>query len=115
MHLTREHESSETNEWLPCDLMRALTRHSCVIRLHDTGAVMAIELTEPLDITRACLACALLPVSGHVRLGAYESHRYTGCVLRVQFQDLVFPEPMSFKRKPQRATQGALPHAKNKS
>lgn len=114
MHVMRDDEPTETDAWQPCDLMRALSRHSCVIRLHDTGAVLAIELAEPLDITRACLACALLPVSALVRLGCFESHRYTGCALQVKFQELVFPEPLRFQRRSRRETPGA-PRVKNES
>lgn len=101
MHLTHE-ESLYGDEWLPCDLMRALTRRSCVIRLHDTGAVMQIHLSEPLEITRACLACALLPITGLVRLGPFENHQYTGCAIHLSYTDMVFPAPMRFQWAPMR-------------
>lgn len=97
MHLSRE-ECSQEREWLACDFLRTLTRTSCVIRLHDTGAVIDIHLAEPLDITRACLVSALLPVPARVQLGAFEGHRYRDCILDVQFSQIIFPGPMLYLR-----------------
>jgi hypothetical protein len=75
--------------WRPCHVLRHEGRHSCIIRLDNTGAILQIGLKEPIDVTRACLVCALKPVAAKVVL----SQDLTSCELDVEWPSMRTPMP----------------------
>lgn len=83
----------------PCDLMRVMTRTACVIRLHRTGALLDIELAEPLSLARAAMTSPLMPAPATVVLGPYEGGKYLACQLNVEFAAPRFPPPIQFSRR----------------
>ena len=106
--LAREKPGMEGREplvWLPCDFLRHVHRQECIIRLHSTGAIVQIRLDEPLDVTRACLVCALKPAPGRVQLGepGEKDGVFAGSVLEVDWpvhshRDM--PPPIRYVRVP---------------
>ena len=105
--------------FLPCQFLRSKSKHVCVISLESTGAVMEIELKDPLDITRACLVCATKPVDAAVRMGDWEGGMHRKCELRVAWQSSQtsgeggMPPPARYVRKPIRR-QERLPDLKRR-
>jgi hypothetical protein len=55
-------------EWTDCQFLRPLGSRACVVRLETSGAILQIALQDPVDITKACLACPTKPVPARVRL-----------------------------------------------
>lgn len=72
-----------TDAFVPCQFMRSKSKQVCVIRLQSTGVILEIELSDPLDVTRACLVCATKPVDAAVRLGDWEDGMHRKCDIRV--------------------------------
>jgi hypothetical protein len=84
---------------MECELLRALSKRSCTIRLSDTGAVLQIELRHDLDITRAAVVCALKPVKARVELGPYVGHQHVDCTLLPEFSSEPYGPPARFVRR----------------
>ena len=100
----------EIREWLACDLLRHMHRQECVVRLSTTGAIVQVRLVEPLDVTRACLVCALKPAPGRIQLGepCEKDGVFAGSVLEVDWPNTThsgMPPPTRYTRV-QRPDQG---------
>jgi hypothetical protein len=76
-------------KWQTCHVLRHEGRHSCIIRLDSTGAILQIGLKDPIDVTRACLVCALKPIAAKVIL----AQDLTACELDVEWPSLRTPMP----------------------
>ena len=95
----------EGREWVDCDLLRHVHRQECVVRLNKTGAIVQVRLTEPLDVARACLVCALKPVPGRIQLGepCEKDGVFAGSVLVVDWPVAShgsMPPPIRYTRVP---------------
>lgn len=87
-------------EWTDCQFLRPIGPRSCVVRLEKTGAILQITLREPLDITRACLACPTKPIPARVRLA--EDLAEQPCELAIAWPESAvqpMPAPLRFVRK----------------
>lgn len=89
-------EADEEPEWLPCHFLRHAGQRACVIRLDDTGAILQIGLRSPIDVTRACMICALKPVPARIRWGDGEAPDEM-CELSIEWPAV--PPPSRFNRK----------------
>jgi hypothetical protein len=79
--------------WIPCHFLRHAGQSACVIRL-DTGTILQIGLSSSIDVTRACMICALKPVPACIRWGPDNPHE--GCELAIQWPEV--PAPARFTR-----------------
>jgi hypothetical protein len=94
--------------WIPCQFLRHAGRNACVIRLDDTGAILQIGLSSPIDVTRACMICALKPVPARIRWGEGGAHE--GCELAIEWP---VPPPVRFVRK--KTTYTRKPHKRQRT
>ena len=92
--------------FIPCQFLRSKSKQVCVIRIQSTGAIIEIELLDPLDVTRACLVCATKPVDAAVQLGEWVDGIHRKCHLRIAWPCTpqngvhgVIPPPMRYVRK----------------
>jgi len=85
-----------------CELMRILERNKAVIRLNSTGAIMCIELSQPIDMTNSCPFSPLNPMPAMVELGDYRDKLHRGCTLTVQWCKITHPPPKIFRRTSRR-------------
>lgn len=94
---------SEPIQWTDCHFLRPVGSRSCVVRLAGTGAILQICLTEPLDITRACLACPTRPIPARIRL--VEDLAQDSCELDIAWPASIpsMPPPCRFIRKKTRS------------
>lgn len=83
----------------PCELMRILDRKKAVIRLASTGAIMCIELSNPIDLSNSSPFSPLNPMPAMVDLGDYLDKIHRACSLQVQWTPHMHPPPMIFRRK----------------
>ena len=94
--------------WIDCHFLRHAGQIACVIRL-DTGAILQIGLSSRIDMTRACMVCALKPVPARIRWGPDDPHE--GCELAMQWPEV--PVPTRFTRT--RRTSGPAAKRQRKS
>ena len=80
-------ESNASEKWIDCEFIRFLQRDACVIRILETGALVQVGLSEPLDLTRACVVSALYPVPARVMLGDFSKGCFKECKLEINWQD----------------------------
>jgi hypothetical protein len=89
--------------WQDCQFLRHINRHECVVRLTDSGAVIQIELANPLDVTRACLITPIKPVNAKLCLDAngYSALVYRNCKLEIVWpaHTCIMPPPARYTRK----------------
>jgi hypothetical protein len=64
-----------------CQIIRYLGEDRCVIRLKDTGAVIPIKMSSPLDVAKLALVTSLRPVEAKAVLGPYENEWFKDCLL----------------------------------
>jgi hypothetical protein len=81
-----------------CLLLRALDRRVVAIMLKSTGAIMAIELAEPLDTSESSPFSPVKPVNAVVELGQYSDTMHIGCTLKVEWERKTHPLPRSFRK-----------------
>jgi hypothetical protein len=89
------------SEGVPCLILRTTCRTGCVIQLQNTGATVEIELNTPLDLSRACLICAIHPVRAVVKLGQLKGYMIRDCeLLSVDWPaHQEFAPPVRYQRK----------------
>lgn len=80
-------------------MLRFEGRHRCAVQLPDTGAVLTLNLGEPVDWSRAGMVSVLMPVRARATLGPLEGAEYTGCTLALEWPRISYPPPRGFKRK----------------
>jgi hypothetical protein len=88
-----------------CQLIRHLNRSECVIRLEASGAFLHIRLASPLDVTRACMVCAINPSPGMVTLGPYVKGYFTESTLEIDWPARTYPPPAKIVRRSNLAAQ----------
>lgn len=85
---------------LRCRVIRYLGGKKCVIRLHDTGAIIPIGVDTGLDVDRAVGLHPLRDVEATVVLGRFEPNGwFHECALHVQWETRVrecFPLPRRY-------------------
>jgi hypothetical protein len=91
-----------------CQIIRYLGEDSCVIRLKDTGAVMPIKLSSPLDVAKIALVTSLKPVEAKAVLGPYDNEWFKDCqLIDVDWTETTarhcFPCPTVHRKKRPRA------------
>jgi hypothetical protein len=82
-----------------CQVIRFLGNDRCVIRLLETGAVIPISLSHPLDSGKAAMLTPFRAAPGKVRMGKFEGEGFSECELEVEWNDLCFPPPQRHKRR----------------
>lgn len=83
------------SKWIPCQFLRHAGRNACIIRLNDTGTIVQIGLRCAIDVTRACMICALKPIPARIQWG--EGGALEACELDIQWPAV--PAPCRFNRK----------------
>jgi hypothetical protein len=88
-------------ESMECQILRTVSRSVCVIRLLATGAVLQVEMSEPMNPAQTFMICALKPVNATIKLGYWKSGMIRGCsVLSADWPGRQgFPPPCRFLRK----------------
>jgi hypothetical protein len=92
-----------------CQIIRYLGEDSCVIRLKDTGAVVPIKVSSPLDVAKIALVTSLRPVEAKAVLGPYEKEWFRDCrLIDVDWMEIrdCFPCPTIHRRKKARTGGG---------
>lgn len=75
-----------------CRILRTLHKTNCIIQLQETGAIIEIQVSQPLEVTKACLVCATHPVRARVKLGRMHNNVFYDCELT----DVQWPGPQTF-------------------
>jgi hypothetical protein len=95
----------EGETWVHCHYVRFLQRDACVVKIESSGALVHIKLTQPVDVSRACLVTAIYPVPARVCLGRYSEGCYHDCKIEIDWQagewgkhQQVHPPPTRFER-----------------
>lgn len=83
------------SKWVPCRFLRHAGRNACVIQLNDTGAILQIGLQSAIDVTRACMICALKPIPARIQWA--EGGALEACELDIQWPAI--SPPCRFARK----------------
>lgn len=94
-------EVGETSQGVPCWIVRTTSRTGCIVQIQSTGATIEIDLSTPLDLTRACLVCAIHPVPAVVRLGQFQNNVFRNSeLIQVEWPNTqLFPPPSRYQRK----------------
>lgn len=82
-----------------CHLIRHLNRYECIVRLDSSGAHIHIRLVSPLDVTRACMVCAINPSPAVVTLGPCVKGVFTESVLQMDWPVRSYPPPVKMERR----------------
>jgi hypothetical protein len=83
--------------WTDCQFLRHSGRNACILRLTGTGTIIQVGLEKPIDVTKACLICALKPVPARVQL----TPNLQNCSLDIEWPTYTtkMPDPVRFQRK----------------
>ena len=83
----------------PCWFMRLLNKNNCVVQLESTGAILHIETSKDLDMSKASMVSPMNPAQGMVGLGPYVDFKFTECVLHMNWNEPSYPLPNRPKKK----------------
>lgn len=87
------------SEWQACELLRVDSSVRCTVRLAATGAVLGLNLREPLDLGLGILVSPLAPVEARVLLRSFDGKEHSDCELEVCWRRKIYPPPKQFLRK----------------
>ena len=98
-----EPEEEARGEPMECQILRTVSRAVCVIRVLATGAVLQVEMSEPMNPAQTFMICPLKPVDATIKLGHWKGGMIRGCsVLSADWPGRqAFPSPRRFLRKQQ--------------
>lgn len=93
--------STHEKKWVDCQFIQFTQKNACVVRIVSTGAIVLVNLREPLDLSRACMITALNPAKARIQLGEYKSGGFHDCELDILWpaKRQIYPPPKRFVKK----------------